>query len=479
MYLGLDLGTSSLKAVVVDESHRTRATAVAELTVQTPGPNASEQDPASWVSALHRVMGTLATEIDTRGIRAIGLSGQMHGSVHFDKQGQVLRPCMLWNDGRAGAQCDALMSLGDAWLERSGNLAMPGFTAPKVMWVRAHEPAVFNQTAHILLPKDYLRFYLTGELATDPSDASGTLWLNPRTRDWDDVLLEASDVRRDQLPRVCEGPVETGRVKSSLAAELGIESVPVVAGGGDNACGALGLGLSDPGEGFVSLGTSGVLFAVSDRHRPCPEQTVHAFAHAVPNTWHQMTVTLSAAHSLSWLAGVLGRPVHALLEGLTRSGKVTTPVVFLPYLNGERSPHNNPDARGLFFGLSSATDANDMVLAVLEGVALSLRDGSAALGQAGTAIDRLMAIGGGSRSQQWLQIIANALGLAIHPLTGVDQGAALGAARLAMPDQSAAYPKSATADPLTPDVSTGDYFDQKWATYRALYPVCSAAQVGS
>ncbi|QGG79903.1 xylulokinase [Litorivicinus lipolyticus] len=473
MYLGLDLGTSGLKGVVIGDDHQIVASAVAELTVQRPGANASEQDPASWVAAIHQVMDQLKHRLDLKAIARIGLSGQMHGSVHLDASGRVLRPCMLWNDGRAVSQCQALMASGDDWLAHSGNLAMPGFTAPKVMWVREHEPAVFDQTAHILLPKDYLRYYLTGELATDPSDASGTLWLNPGTRAWDDLLLARAGVRREQLPQVLEGPDESGRVKAEVAAALGIQPIPVVAGGGDNACGALGLGMSESNQGFVSLGTSGVLFAVSDRHRPCPSQTVHAFAHAIPKTWHQMTVTLSAAQSLSWLASLVNRTVPDLLGALVASGKQRTPVVFLPYLNGERSPHNNPDARGLFFNLSSATDSLDMTLAVLEGVAFSMRDGQAALATAGSQIDQLTAIGGGSRSALWLQIIANVLGVDVHPLAGADQGAAVGAARLAMPDQAQAYPKAVTSAPKYPDAAARGYVDDKYRAYRALYPVCS------
>lgn len=472
MFLGIDLGTSSLKAVVIDAQHQIRASAESPLLVSSPHRNWSEQNPADWINALHQAINGLSDQIELNQIQRIGLSGQMHGATLLDRQGHVLRPCMLWNDGRSHALCETLMLHGDAFLSRAGNIAMPGFTAPKLMWIQQHESEIFNATDKVLLPKDYLRYYLTGEFATDPSDASGTLWMNPATRNWDDDLLNFSGMRKEQMPGVFEGPEECGELIPSVAKKLGLKKVPVVAGGGDNACGALGMGVAHNGQSFISLGTSGVCFYASDHHMACPEKTVHAFAHALPNTWHQMTVTLSAASSLSWLAGVLGVEVGDLLTRLSSSGISTTEVIFLPYLNGERSPHNNPDARGVFINLSSQTSDLDLCLSVLEGVAFSFCDGMDALRSTGARVSKTYAIGGGARSRLWLQLMADALQLSVECLSGAAVGASMGAARLAMTDQLNAYPIPESRGTLTPNKNQAAYLQDKLATYRDLYQAC-------
>lgn len=472
MFLGIDLGTSSLKALVIDAQHQIRATAESPLTVSSPQRNWSEQNPADWINALHQAINNLSDQIELNNIQRIGLSGQMHGATLLGKRGRVLRPCMLWNDGRSQEQCELLMAHGDAFLSRAGNIAMPGFTAPKLMWIQKHEADIFAATEKVLLPKDYLRYYLTGEYATDPSDASGTLWMNPASRGWDDHLLDLSGMRSAQMPEVFEGPVECAELMPSIARKLGLKKVPVVAGGGDNACGALGMGVAHNGQSFISLGTSGVCFYASDHHMACPEKTVHAFAHALPNTWHQMTVTLSAASSLSWLAALLGVEVGDLLTRLSSSRLSTTEVIFLPYLNGERSPHNNPDARGVFMNLSSQTSDLDLCLAVLEGVAFSFCDGLDALRASGARVSKTYAIGGGARSRLWLQLMADALQISVECLSGAAVGASLGAARLAMTDQKNAYPVPESRGTLTPNKSQAAYLQDKLASYRDLYQVC-------
>ncbi|MGY0400269.1 MAG: xylulokinase [Ostreibacterium sp.] len=472
MYLGIDLGTSSLKAVLIDDQHQVCAREAAALTVNSPQRNWVEQNPADWIHALHQVMDGLSKQIELNLIKRIGLSGQMHGATLLDNKGRVLRPCILWNDGRALAQCQFLMSHGEAFLNHSGNIAMPGFTAPKLMWVAQNEAAIFKATDKVLLPKDYLRYYLTGEFVTDPSDASGTLWMNPATRCWDDQLLVLSGMVREQMPMIFEGPEECGVLRPNIVEQWGMNKVPVVAGGSDNACGALGMGVSHHGQSFISLGTSGVCFHASDHHMPCPQKTVHAFAHAVPNTWYQMTVTLSAASSLAWLAHVLDVKVSALLTKLSHSGLSVTDVIFLPYLNGERSPHNNPDARGVFMNLSSQTSDIDLCLAVLEGVVFSFCDGMDALGESGATITANYAIGGGIRSRLWLQLMADALQIPVMCLSGAEVSASVGAARLAMNDQQHAYPIPETIQTLTPNYHQMAYLQDKLARYRSLYQVC-------
>lgn len=258
MFLGLDLGTSSLKASLINADHKTLATAEVALWVNRPYTNWSEQDPREWIDALHKVFADLSAQADLSAVERIGLSGQMHGATLLDSNGAILRPCILWNDGRSQKQCEELMAHGDAFITRAGNIAMPGFTAPKLLWVKEHEPEIFKQIATVLLPKDYLRYYLTGARISDPSDSCGTLWMNPETRAWDSTLLAMGGMAIEQMPDIKEGPDITGVVKSDVANQLGIGEIEVVAGGGDNACGALGLGVSQPGESFISLGTSGV-----------------------------------------------------------------------------------------------------------------------------------------------------------------------------------------------------------------------------
>ena len=469
MFLGIDLGTSSLKAVVIDWSHQVRATAEVLLDVSHPQTHWAEQDPVQWEQALFSVCADLSSQIQLQQIERIGLTGQMHGATCLDAKGRVLRPCILWNDGRSGNECQMLNRMGSEFTAHSGNLAMPGFTAPKLMWVKQHEPETYQQIHHVLLPKDYLRFVLTHEFYTDPSDASGTLWMNPQTRQWDDALIDITGANRKWLPKVVEGPEETGVVSLDASRKYGLPRVPVVAGGGDNACGALALGISSPGQTFISLGTSGVFFTVRDSHQACPEQTVHAFAHALPDTWHQMTVTLSAAHSLNWLSSITGQSVADMVNRVSVSNQTETDVQFLPYLNGERSPHNDPDARGVFFNLSSATTVDDLCLAVMEGVSFSFCDGLSALRDAGATIQSTLSIGGGTRSKYWLQMMANALEISVETSDSSIVGPSLGAARLAMTDQNAAYPNEQITDCLGPVTARADYFQSKLTNYRQAY----------
>ena len=386
MYLGIDLGTSELKLVLLDRQHRLVASVGERLTVQRPAPLHSEQSPADWWDAMTRAMARLQAgqAAALAQVRAIGLSGQMHGAVLMDAAGEVLRPAILWNDGRSGAECAELEAACPRLHAIAGNLAMPGFTAPKLLWVRRHEPEVFARTATVLLPKDWLRFMLTGERVGEMSDAAGTLWLDVAERRWSAEVLAACGLTEAQMPRLVEGSEASGTLRPELAARWGLPAGVIVAGGGgDNAASAVGIGAVRPGEGFVSLGTSGVIFLTSDRFRPNPASAMHAFCHALPGTWHQMSVMLSAANGLSWVTRLVGAASEgALLEQvaqLTPQQRERAPL-FLPYLNGERTPHNNPHAQGSFFGLTNEHDAAALGWSVIEGVTFGLLDGWHALG---------------------------------------------------------------------------------------------------
>jgi xylulokinase len=429
MYIGLDLGTSGLKAVLMDSDQNVVAEATAPLSVSRPFEGWSEQNPADWVGAAEQVLSALAVH-GLGDVRAIGLSGQMHGATLLSASDDVLRPCILWNDTRAHEEAAELDAIPE-FRAISGNIVFPGFTGPKLLWIEKHEPEVFAKVAKVLLPKDYLRFWLSGEHVAEMSDAAGTSWLDVGARDWSDVLLKASHMRRDQMPRLVEGSEVSAEVRPALAERFGLPRNVLIAGGaGDNAAAGIGLGVVRAGEAFVSLGTSGVLFAANDGYQPDPATAVHTFCHALPDTWHQMGVILAATDALNWFAKVSGVGAAALTEGL---GALKAPekTRFLPYLGGERTPLNDSAIRGAFIGLEHATDRDAMTRAVLEGVTFALRDCRDALAQTGTKIDTLIAAGGGTRSQYWVEAIATALDTPVSiPVSG-DFGGAFGAARLA------------------------------------------------
>ena len=448
MFLGLDFGTSAVKALLVDGEQRPLATASAPLTVSRPAPGHSEQDPEAWWQAMLAAVAALQRDHPRAlaATQAIGLSGQMHGAVLLDGGGRVLRPAILWNDTRAGAECAALEAAMPGLRGIAGNVAMPGFTAPKLLWLRTHEPEIFARTRTVLLPKAYIRYRLTGELIEDMSDASGTLWLDVGARRWSEAALAATGLGLWAMPRLVEGNAAAGQLRRDLAGAWGMGRVLLAAGAGDNAAGAIGLGAIRPGDAFVSLGTSGVLFAVTDRFRPYPERAVHAFCHAIPATWHQMGVTLSAADSLAWWSRVAGQEEAALLAEMP-APTAPSPALFLPYLGGERTPHNDGSLRGAFLGLSHETGRAALTQAVLEGVAFSLRDCLDALTVSGTVIETADVIGGGSRSRAWIGIIAAVLGIPLTPLRTGEHGGAFGAARLARMASTGEAPSSVCLPP--------------------------------
>ncbi|KAA2244335.1 xylulokinase [Salinarimonas soli] len=441
-FLGLDIGTSSVKAVLVDEAGAALAEAGRPLAVSRPRPLWSEQDPEDWWTAAREAVEAVraAAPQAWRELAAIGLSGQMHGATLLDGAGRPLRPAILWNDGRCAAECAELERRVPRFRARASNVAMPGFTAPKLLWVAAHEPDIFAATRMVLLPKDYVRFRLTGEFVGEMSDAAGTLWLDIARRRWDDELLAACGLTSAQVPRLVEGSQVSGHLSPDLARAWGLDgrAIPVAGGAGDNAASAIGIGAVAPGDGFLSLGTSGVLFAATDGLRADPDRTLHAFCHALPELWHVMAVTLAAASALSWVAGLTGQGddipgliARAEAFASDESRRAAAPL-FLPYLTGERTPHNDAGATGLFAGLRAEHGADALCHAVLEGVALAFVDDLEVLRGADVALTSCMLVGGGSRSAFWAQLLADALGIPLDRPAGAATGAATGAARLAM-----------------------------------------------
>ncbi len=472
MYIGLDLGTSSLKAILIDEDQNILAEHAVPLTVSRPQDGWSEQDPSQWFAATDVAIKAIGTKVDLSAVRGIGLSGHMHGATLLDSTDKVLRPCVLWNDTRAAVEASALDN-EPQFRAVSGNIVFAGFTAPKVVWVKNNEPEIFGKIAKILLPKDYLRLNLIGDHVAEMSDAAGTSWLDVAKRDWSDDLLSACDLDRSHMPRLVEGSQSSGTLLDALAQEWGLpKGVIVAGGGGDNAASAIGAGVVAKGDAFVSLGTSGVLFAASDAYQPDAASAVHTFCHALPDTWHQMGVILAATDSLQWLSRLTGQTAAKLTQDL---GPLKAPsrTLFLPYLGGERTPHNNPAMRGQFLHLDQATDAREAARAVLEGVTFAFADCHDALRSTGTVIERALALGGGAKSDYWLSAIATALDLPLMLPKAGDFGAAFGAARLGMMAATGAGVEVATlpsiARTIAPDTSLSSAFEDTHARYRAAY----------
>jgi xylulokinase len=436
-YLGLDLGTSELKGLLMASDGNVIETAGASIKSAYTHPGWSEQNPQDWWQACVQVCQALRDKApqEFSRMRSVGLSGHMHGATLLDSEGQVLRPCIMWNDTRSQVECVELSTILPTLEEITGNLAMPGFTAPKVLWVKNHEPAVFAKIAKVLLPKDYLRFLLTGKYVGEMSDAAGTLWLDVKKRAWSDTALMATGLNRSHMPDLVEGSEVSAYVSKQAAAVLGLpEAIAVAGGAGDNAASAIGIGAISNADAFISLGTSGVIFSVTDQHCPNTKDAVHAFCHALPNTWHQMAVMLSAASCLRWVKDLTGEENEAkLIESVSRLShqQLNSAPIFLPYLSGERTPHNDANASGSFLGLRTAHGKAELTYSVIEGVGFGLREGLVAMQNAGAKINSAQLVGGGSRSSYWNQLLSNILGIELCVGESASVGAALGAARLA------------------------------------------------
>ena len=484
MYLGIDVGTSEVKVLLLDDQHRTIGTAGSTLEVSRPHPGHSEQDPASWWSATGKALKTLQQNHpqEYQAVRAIGLSGQMHGAVLLDAANRVLRPAILWNDTRSALECEEMMAEQPKAAQLAGSLIMPGFTAPKLRWVAKHEPQVFSQVAKVLLPKDYVRLMLTGEHITDLSDASGTAWLDVANRSWSPELLALTRLSEVQMPHVVEGSAPGGALSQSVASALGLKPGIVVAGGaGDNASSAVGMGAVNAGEGFLSLGTSGVLFVVTPRFAPNASSAIHAFCHAMPERWHQMSVMLSAASCLQWAKQALGAPSESALEqqasGLDFASRADAPL-FLPYLSGERTPHNDAVIRASFHHISHSTSQAALAYSVIEGVTFGLTDGLNALKKAGSNVTRLSLVGGGARSAMWAQQLASSLNVEIVTHADSAAGGALGAARLGWLAAGASLEQVCTQPAVTrsyrPDAAEQALLAPRYARFQAIYPALKA-----
>ncbi|URL02169.1 xylulokinase [Avibacterium sp. 20-126] len=475
MYIGIDLGTSGVKVVLLDEQQRILATTHHPLSVSRPHSLWSEQDPETWWQATDHAMLNLAQQHPLNDVKAIGLTGQMHGATLLDKQDQILRPAILWNDGRSANECLELEQSVPESRQITGNLMMPGFTAPKLKWVKKNEPALFAKINKVLLPKDYLRLRMTGEYASDMSDASGTMWLDVAQRQWSEPLLNACELSIEQMPRLFEGNQITGYLRQDIAQQWGMKSVPVVAGGGDNAAGAIGIGLYQAGQAMLSLGTSGVYFVVTDQFSANPQKAVHSFCHALPERWHLMSVILSAASAIDWVKNITGIRDIAQLFNQIEHCKTPSDALFLPYLSGERTPYNDPYATGVFWGLNHNDGAITMARAVLEGVSFALADGIDVLHETGVEATSISLIGGGAKSAYWRQLLADITGKVFEYRTGGDVGPALGAAKLAQIALNPMQPLADYCKPLPleniyqPNSQIYQQYQQKREKYHQLY----------
>jgi xylulokinase len=486
MFLGIDVGTSEVKVLLLDAEHHVIGVSGSSLEISRPHVGHSEQDPAAWWTATQLALAELKSKLPQQYavIKAIGLSGQMHGAVLLDANNQVLRPAILWNDTRSAKECEEMMVELPALPQIAGSLAMPGFTAPKLRWLAKHEPDVFLKIAKVILPKDYIRFMLTGEHVCDMSDASGSMWLDVEKRAWSADLLKLTGLTEAQMPRLVEGSSPSGNLTSQAAATLGLQAGIVVAGGaGDNASSAVGMGAVNAGEGFLSLGTSGVLFVVTPKYQPNATSATHAFCHAVPDRWHQMSVMLSAASCLQWVTKLLGASSEAVLEAqasvLGAAQRASAPL-FLPYLSGERTPHNDAVTRGSFHELSNDTDAAALAYAVIEGVSFGLADGMRALQAAGCDVKQLSLVGGGARSALWAQQLATLLNINIVTHEESAAGGALGAARLGWLATGASVADVCLAPKISktykPDAEELKILAPRYERFRAIYPALKAIQ---
>jgi xylulokinase len=475
--LGIDIGTSAVKLLLVDAREAVVAATERPLVTQRPRPDWSEQDPEDWwravedgIDHLRRIAAGAFAEVG-----AIGLSGQMHGAVLLGANDSPLRPAILWNDARALDEAAELASRHPDLPWRVGVRPMAGFTAPKLPWLARHEPEILDRLRTILLPKDYIRLKLTGDRLTDMSDAAGTWWLDEARRAWDPEALAATGTEPAWLPPLCEGSAAAGRLRADLARRWGLpRDVGVAGGAGDAAAGAVGIGAVGEGDAFVSLGTSAQLFVTTETYRPAPDTLVHAFAHALPGRWYQMGAMLNGASVLASIAGLVGSDVGDLAAQAEAAYRGPQRLLMLPYLTGERTPHDDPRARGVIFGLDPAATAADLAQAAMEGVAFAVRDGREALAQSGTHVAELGLIGGGARSLLWTRILAAVLDVPVRRYRGGDRGPAFGAARLARlalggTTMGTACPRPETLDLTIPEAALVDAYRPRYEKFRRLY----------
>ncbi|MBK9601486.1 MAG: xylulokinase [Anaerolineales bacterium] len=483
-FLGIDTSTTSSKALIIDERGEVIAVASSPHTLQTPKPLWSEQNPLEWWEAVSASIRSVLEKAGISGdrIAAVGLTGQMHGLVLLNDAGNVLRPAILWNDQRTQSQCDEIhQRVGkEKFIQITGNVALTGFTAPKILWVKENEPDVYAKAKHVLLPKDYVRYKLTGEYAMDKADGAGTVLFDLKKRDWSDEVLAALDIPRAWMPKTFEGTEFTGHINEEAARLTGLKAgIPVAAGGGDQAAGAVGVGAVEPGIVGLTVGTSGVVFATTPSALIEPEGRLHAFCHAVPNMWHFMGVMLSAAGSLQWYRDTLAPDMSfdELLKEAEAIHEGSEGLQFLPYLSGERTPHPDPLARGAFIGLTLRHSRAHMTRAVLEGVAFGLKDSFTLIQNAGLGkVTQVRASGGGTKGALWRQIMADVLNAELVTVN-TTEGGAYGAALLAGVGTGAWNSVAEACNACIkitgstqPKASSVDAYRKSYAIYQGLYP---------
>ena len=483
MYIGIDLGTSGVKTILIDYNQDILATAHSPLTVQSPKDGFNEQDPNSWIKATEICLAELKKQKSKEfsNTISIGISGHMHGATIIDDQGKVIRPCILWNDTRAFKECEEFENQDFDVRNISGNIAMPGFTAPKINWLIKNESENFKKISKVLLPKDYLRYYLTGEFFSDMSDASGTLWMDIMKRQWSEQLLAISKLNINHMPKLVEGNQEAGMLSSKLKEKFDFnKNVIVVGGAGDNAASAAGLGVVEENQSFISLGTSGVFFTPTSNFLMNTKDAVHSFCHCLPNKWHLMSVMLSASNCLDWICSLTGNNIADALKNIENYSSnlenIFNAPYFLPYLSGERTPHNDPHARGSFHYLKTTTDKSAMQYAVLEGISFGIFDGFNSIQSVNQKFDDIFVVGGGSKSSYWLNLLSSILNRKLSICEQSEFGAALGVARLAMfadkqvEDKNSIIKKINIKKSFQPSEKNISSLEKRYLIWKELYP---------
>ena len=483
MYIGIDLGTSGVKTILIDYNQDILATAHSALTVQSPQDGFNEQDPNSWIKATEICLAELKKQKSKEfsNTISIGISGHMHGATIIDDQGKVIRPCILWNDTRAFKECEEFENQDFDVRNISGNIAMPGFTAPKINWLIKNESENFKKIFKVLLPKDYLRYYLTGEFFSDMSDASGTLWMDIMKRQWSEQLLAISKLNINHMPKLVEGNQEAGMLSSKLKEKFNFnKNVVVVGGAGDNAASAAGLGVVEENQSFISLGTSGVFFTPTSNFLMNTKDAVHSFCHCLPNKWHLMSVMLSASNCLDWICSLTGNNIADALKNIENYSSnlenIFNAPYFLPYLSGERTPHNDPHARGSFHYLKTTTDKSAMQYAVLEGISFGIFDGFNSIQSVNQKFDDIFVVGGGSKSSYWLNLLSSILNRKLSICEQSEFGAALGVARLAMfadkqvEDKNSIIKKINIKKSFQPSEKNISSLKKRYLIWKELYP---------
>jgi len=479
MYLGIDLGTSSMKCLVIGEDQEIiHSVSSKDIPLSNPQSGWSEQDPSSWIVALDQCIKKLEEKINIHEIKSISFSGHMHGATCIDKNYEVIRPCILWNDTRSHQECAEIMT-DNSVMDIAGNIAMPGFTAPKILWVKNNENENFDKIYKALLPKDYLRFYLTGEFFSDLSDASGTYWLDVGHRKWSSVLLEASSIRLDQMPELCEGTEQTGILKKEIAEQYGFNtSCKVYGGAGDNAAAAVGLGLYEEGDASISLGTSGVIFGSTKKFLKNYDDAIHSFCHCLPNTWHLMSVMLSCTSNVNWFINTFDSSINEITEKLSKvmssKEEINNAPYFLPYLTGERTPINDPHARASFHQMGIDSDRTSLIYALIEGISFGLNDNYQALSKTGIKLENIYAIGGGSKNDSWLKLLASILNRNLSLTDASEAMAAYGAARIAFMGFNNLKPKESLSAPkviktIEKDPKLTDLLNERFQNWKNFY----------